>query len=217
MTGIVHDDAIAANYSCKILPRLPKLPGFGYFLDMTEPRPMDPGSDMSRGRLFLRLYQANERRIYGFILALVPDWAQAEDLLQETTMVMWSKFDQFEQGTDFAAWALSIARFRVMNHRKQQRAQRIQFSDEVLQAIAEQVSAATENVDVRRDALQGCIRKLAEKDQELLRLRYGLDATVKSVAERVGRGMDAVYKSLNRIHVQLLHCIRRTLTAEDTA
>jgi RNA polymerase sigma-70 factor (ECF subfamily) len=178
---------------------------------------MDSGSDMSRGRLFLRLYQANERRIYGFILALVPDWAQAEDLMQETTMVMWSKFGEFEPGTDFAAWALSIARFRVMNHRKHQRAQKIQFSDEVLAAIAEQVSAATENVDVRRDALQDCIRKLAEKDQELLRLRYGLDATVKSVAERVGRGMDAVYKSLNRIHVQLLYCIRRTLTSEGSA
>jgi len=36
---------------------------------------MDCGSDMSRGRVFLRLYQANERRIYGFILALVPDSA----------------------------------------------------------------------------------------------------------------------------------------------
>lgn len=182
---------------------------------MTESQSIDPGSDMSRGRVFLRLYQANERRIYGFILALVPDWAHAEDLMQETTMVLWSKFDQFEPGTDFAAWALCIARYQVMHYRKRQRTQRIQFSDEVLEAIAERVCAATEDFDVRRDALRGCIRKLAEKDQELLRLRYGLDATVKSVAERVGRGMDAVYKSLNRIHVQLLHCIRRTLTAED--
>ena len=170
---------------------------------------------MSRGRVFLRLYQANERRIYGFILALVPDWAQAEDLMQETTMVMWSKFGEFELGTDFAAWALCIAKYQVMNHRKRRRAQRIQFSDEVLEAIAERVCAATEHFDIRRDALRACLGKLAEKDQELLRLRYGLDATVKSVAERVGRGMDAVYKALNRIHVQLLHCIRRTLTTED--
>lgn len=184
---------------------------------MTESLPIDSGSDMSRGRAFLRLYQANERRIYGFILTLVPDWAQAEDLMQETTMVMWSKFAEFEPGTDFAAWALCIARYQVMYYRKRRRAQRIQFSDEVLEAIAEQVCAATEQFDVRRDALRSCIKKLAEKDQELLRLRYGLDATVKSVAERVGRGIDAVYKSLNRIHVQLLHCIRKTLTTEDAA
>jgi len=183
---------------------------------MAASQPVDFDSDMSRGRVFLRLYQANERRIYGFILALVPDWAQAEDLMQETTMVLWSKFDQFEPGTDFAAWALSISRFQVMNHRKRRRAQRIQFSDEVLEAIAEQVCAATESFDARRDALRACLGKLAEKDQELLRLRYGLDGTVKSVAERVGRGIDAVYKSLNRIHVQLLHCIRQTLTAEDS-
>lgn len=184
---------------------------------MTESQPIDAGSDMSRGRAFLRLYQANERRIYGFILALVPDWAQAEDLMQETTMVMWSKFAEFEPGTDFAAWALCIARYQVMHHRKRARAQRIQFSDEVLEAIAERVCAATEQFDIRRDALRSCLQKLAERDQELLRLRYGLDATVKSVAERVGRGIDAVYKALNRIHVQLLYCIRRTLTTEDSA
>lgn len=178
---------------------------------------MDPGSDLSRGPVFLRLYQANERRIYGFILTLVPDWAQAEDLMQETTLVLWSKFAEFEPGTDFAAWALCIARYQVMQHRKRRRAQRIQFSDEVLEAIAERVCATTENFDIRRDALRDCLKKLAEKDQELLRLRYGLDGTVKSVAERVGRGIDAVYKALNRIHVQLLHCIRKTLTTEDSA
>lgn len=184
---------------------------------MTESRPIDPGSDLSRGREFLRLYQANERRIYGFLLTLVPDWAQAEDLMQETTLVLWSKFAEFEPGTDFAAWALCIARYQVMQYRKRRRAQRIQFSDEVLEAIAERVCATTENFDVRRDALRDCLGKLTERDQELLRLRYGLDATVKSVAERVGRGIDAVYKALNRIHVQLLHCIRKTLTTEDSA
>lgn len=171
-----------------------------------------PGA--SDAQTFLRLYQANERRIYGFILALVPDWSEAEDLLQETTAVMWSKFDQFTVGTDFAAWAMCIARYQIMNYRKKKRNQRVLFSDEVLQAIEGQVSTAASQLDVRRDALRDCLKKLPERDRELVHLRYEYDATTKSVAERVGRGIDAVYKALNRIHVQLLHCIRRTLAME---
>jgi RNA polymerase sigma-70 factor, ECF subfamily len=136
--------------------------------------------------------------------------------LQETTTVMWSKFDQFTVGTDFAAWAMRIARYQIMNYRKKKRNQRVQFSDEVLAAIDGHVSVATTQLDGRRDALRDCLKKLPVRDRELVHLRYEYDATTKSVAERVGRGIDAVYKALNRIHVQLLYCIRRTLAMEKS-
>ncbi len=176
----------------------------------------DNPSEASRGGVFLRLYQANERRIRGFILALVPDWSEAQDLMQETTMVMWSKFDEFTVGTDFTAWALSIARYQILNYRKKNRNGRVRFDDEVLEAIEDRVSDVVAGMDARRDALRACLRKLEERDRQLIRLRYEAGATTKSVAERVGRGIDAVYKALNRIHVQLLFCIRRTLSMEDS-
>lgn len=181
---------------------------------MSPSHSTDETPDASRAQVFLRLYQANERRIYGFILALVPDWFEAEDLLQETTAVMWSKFDQFELGTDFAAWAMRIARYQIMNYRKKKRNQRVQFSDEVLGAIEEHVTTVTKDLDIRRDALRDCLKKLSARDRELVHLRYEYDATTKAVAARVGRGIDAVYKALNRIHVQLFYCVRRTLAME---
>jgi len=184
---------------------------------MSERQSTDRLGDMSRGREFLRLYQANERRIFGFILALVPQWSEAEDLLQETTMTLWSKFDTFEPVTDFAAWALCVARYRIMNHRKKKRHQHVQFSDEVLEALDERVRSAAAGLDMLRDALGNCLRKLPERDRELIHLRYEYDATTRSVAQRLGRSVDAVYKALNRIHVQLLYCIRRTLAAERSA
>jgi RNA polymerase sigma-70 factor (ECF subfamily) len=184
---------------------------------MSDCQPSDSLPDMTRGREFLRLYQANERRIFGFLLALVPQWSEAEDLLQETTMTMWSKFDTFEPGTDFAAWALCIARYRVMNHRRKKRNQRVQFSDEVLEAIDERVRGTAAELDALRDALGSCLRKLPERDRDLIHLRYEYGATTKSVAQRLGRSVDAVYKALNRIHIQLLYCIRRTLAMEESA
>ncbi|MBP7050053.1 MAG: sigma-70 family RNA polymerase sigma factor [Phycisphaerae bacterium] len=176
----------------------------------------DNPSETSRGEVFLRLYQANERRIYGFILALVPDWSHAQDLMQETTMVLWSKFDEFAVGTDFTAWAMSIARYQILNDRKKNRNRTVRFDDEVLEAIEDRVVAAVADVDARRDALRACLQKLDEADRRLIRLRYETGATTRTVADRVGRGIDAVYKALNRIHVQLLFCIRRTLSMEES-
>jgi RNA polymerase sigma-70 factor (ECF subfamily) len=183
---------------------------------MAELYSNDNRSEMARGHSFLRLYQTNERRIYGFILALVPDWSEADDLMQETARVMWSKFDEFEPGTDFAAWAFCIARYQVMNHRKRKRTQKVQFSDQTVEAVAERVISATDNLDDIRDALKECLKKLSERDQQLIRSRYDLNASTRTVAEHIGRSIDAVYKSLNRIHSQLLRCIRRTLEMEGS-
>ncbi len=71
---------------------------------------MDPivtyssSSSLQRGERFMRLLLANQQRIYGLILALVPNWNDADDIMQETSAVMWAKFDDYEAGTDFAAW-----------------------------------------------------------------------------------------------------------------
>ena len=67
---------------------------------------------------FMRLFLQSERRILGFILSLVPNLSDAEDLMQETCSIMWSKIDQFEPGTDFTAWGISIARYRVLTYRR---------------------------------------------------------------------------------------------------
>ena len=129
---------------------------------------------------------------------------------------MWSKFDEFEPGTDFAAWALCVARYQVMNHRKKKRTQKVQFSDQTIEAVAERLVSSPDNLNDIRDALQDCLKKLAERDRELIQLRYEFNATTRSVAERIGRGVDAVYKALNRIHIQLLRCVRRTLELEES-
>lgn len=149
------------------------------------------------------------------ILTLVANRADADDLMQETAAAMWKKFDTFEPGTDFAAWALRIARYQVMNHIAKASIRKRYFSTVALDALADEVVQVMENQDFRSEALQHCIDKLPERDRELLHLRYQPGATIKHVAARVGRSVHTVYEALNRIHCQLLVCIRRTLAQES--
>lgn len=71
----------------------------------------------------------------GYIYCLVHDFNDTEDLYQQTCLVMWRKFDEYEQGTQFLQWALRIAHFEVTNSLRQRR-RRAQFSQEFLAELS---------------------------------------------------------------------------------
>jgi RNA polymerase sigma-70 factor (ECF subfamily) len=167
-----------------------------------------------RNAEFLRLFVTHESKIRGYILCMVNHWADADDILQEAVIIMMKKFQGFDSAERFLKWALRVARFEALNHMQKRGNHLPLFSPAVLEAIEEKAAREIQAQDSRREALQGCIRKLMGRDQELLRLRYEVGATTQSVAETVGRSVDAVYKALNRIHHQLLTCVRRTLAQE---
>jgi RNA polymerase sigma-70 factor (ECF subfamily) len=170
-----------------------------------------------RNEDFMRLFSANQRRIYGFVAAMIPRTADVDDVFQEVSMSLWRKFEDFEPGTDFAAWAIQFARFLVLKHyEKQRQLGRVVFDDELLNLIADQSVTATEKLDGRIEALRDCLQKLPRRSRELLNLRYdaGLK-TCREVAGHVDRSVDATYKALSRIHDKLMQCIERALLSEE--
>jgi RNA polymerase sigma-70 factor len=124
---------------------------------MIESRNSSRRIDLATEERFMRLFLESERRVFGFILSLVPHWADAEDVLQETVAVMWRKFEEFEPNTDFLAWAVTVARFQVLCHRKKQQRSRVRFSDQTLEALADRLIAFNETSDRRLDALWHCL------------------------------------------------------------
>ncbi len=178
-----------------------------------DSQPLPVGGDS--GERFMRLFLANDRRIYGFILALVPHRADADDLMQETGAVLWRKFAEFEPGTDFAAWAMSIARFEVLRLRRAQGQMRVRFDDDLLGTLADDLTEMSPTIDRRAEALRQCLSKLPPRHRDLIRLRYEQGSTTQEVSSRVGQTVAAVYKMLNRIHSGLLECVEQTLKSED--
>jgi RNA polymerase sigma-70 factor, ECF subfamily len=172
-------------------------------------------TDLAREERFMDLFLANQRRIYAYVLALVPHREDAEDLVQDTCRVMWQKFDEFTGRGDFAAWGISIARYRVLDYRRKLGVRRAAFSNRTMEAIADQMARVGCQSNCRLDALLLCMAKLRELDRELMRLRYNVGASTREVAAQVGRSPESVYKSLNRIHNQLLLCIRDEMSKEE--
>jgi RNA polymerase sigma-70 factor (ECF subfamily) len=167
------------------------------------------------GQHFMRLYMSAQRRLFGYVLSLVPNHTDADDIVQETVSIMWSKFGEYEPGTDFAAWALRIAHYRVLTYWKRKKMKEKKFSVGAIEAIKEVAESNTKQEDKRIDALRNCLKKLPERDRKILSLRYEVGATLKSVAERLDHNINTLYSTLSRIHIKLLNCIRRAMVQEE--
>lgn len=164
---------------------------------------------------FVPLFTKAQRPLFLFILGLTGSSQDAEEILANTNLVIWSKADQFQEGTSFFAWACQIARYEVLQHRQRYRRDKLKFSDEFVDAVSEESLVRLDDSDLRRQALELCLQKLPSRDRDLIRDRYRPGTTGKSVASDIGRPQNAVYQSLGRIRRVLLECIQRRL-AEET-
>jgi RNA polymerase sigma-70 factor, ECF subfamily len=182
---------------------------------------MPNGTSVPEGREdeFLRLFARSQRRIHAYILALVFDANTAADLLQEVNIILWRKFDQYESGTNFIAWAREIARLSVLRHRQTNASRIATLDPQLLEQLADRFADATplEIDDRRRDALEACLKKLRDADRELILARYLPGASVTGIAERSQRTVNSVSQSLRRIRGLLAECVARTLQAEEHA
>lgn len=161
-------------------------------------------------QLFLQLMTAHQHRIYGYVLSLVPQSSDADDIMQETTMIMWRKFAEFEKDTDFVSWAIQIARFCVLNYRQKNK-RTVYLDEDTLQMIESLSTNPRAGDDDYVNALQQCVKKLVGRDQLIVRLRYGQELSVRNIAERIGRNDPFVYRILSRVHDMLFQCVNRTL------
>lgn len=167
-----------------------------------------------RNELFVELLTLHQRTLYGFIYTLVPSPADAEDLLQQTSLVLWQKFDKFDLDSSFSAWACQIAHFTVLDYLKKKRRSRIVFDDELVARLAE-TRQSREAVHLSdRASLTECVEKLSESDRKLIKFCYAAKRNIKTAAAALDRPVASVYMSLVRVRRLLMDCIRRTNTEE---
>lgn len=175
-----------------------------------ETETADPAEEVVRS-----IAQA-QRRLFAFILTLVRRAGDAEDILQETNVVLWRKRETFRPGSDFYAWAFEIARWQFLAWRSRQNRQGSPLDAALLCELAEVAAVESEQYGRREAALRDCLQKLPAPQRQLILRRYQPQAAVNSLAEELGKSAKAVSESLRRIRETLRQCIERTLATEGT-
>jgi RNA polymerase sigma-70 factor (ECF subfamily) len=164
---------------------------------------------------FACVLSRHQNQLFGYIYSLVRDLDDAEDLFQQTSLVLWDKFDLFDSSKSFLAWACGVARFEVSNFLRSRSRHRLYFSDELSMMLIEaHEELEQEPLADRRNALAECIKKLRERDQRLLDACYARSARILEVARGWGRSSQSIHNSLRRIRRTLFECVSRTLAHE---
>ena len=158
---------------------------------------------------FVQLMTEHQGRLYAYVLSLVGDPDQANDVLQETNLVLWRTAGEFQMGSNFRAWAFRIAHFQVMAHRQRQLRDRLVFDDEMLVVLDPAAKAVDETYEERQERLTACLEKLPESQRELLRQRYADGLSLQAIAESVRRTANAVAQTLFRVRRTLIDCVTR--------
>lgn len=175
-------------------------------------------SSDARTEEFTQLLSQHERRLFAYILAMVWSSQDAEDVYQQTAMLLWEKFDEFERGTNFAGWALSFARHVILNFQRAQQRRKTFLTAELASTLADrQAVKPTTEADSFADALNDCMEQLNDADRRLIRLCYDGVRNIKQIAEELGRPAQSTYNSLCRIRRRLFECVRKTVSRGSDA
>jgi len=165
---------------------------------------------------FAQRLAAAQSSLYAFIVSLMGGCADAADVLQETNMKLCREFHRYDDARPFIHWALTLARFEVMAWRTRQSRSRLVLDNDV----AEQLAADFANTaDPERElaALEQCLRKLPQRQRDLVEERYQQGRTVRAMAQHMGQPENALAALLYRIRRALQDCITHTLTKEESA
>ena len=161
---------------------------------------------------FVRLYTKEYLKIHSFIFSLIPNHADAEDVLQASASYMWENFDDFDINSNFLAWAITMAKFQVLAFRKKQARSRVIFYDQALELIAEENQKQSDSIELKNDALRVCLSKLPSKERYLLNMRFRQGQKLGDIAETLNLSLTATYKRFSRIKGMLLKCVQSTIS-----
>jgi RNA polymerase sigma-70 factor (ECF subfamily) len=164
---------------------------------------------------FAALWTAAQPTIAAFIRTLLPDYQQADEVLQRVAVTLVRKFDQYDQARPFGAWAVGVAKYEVLYFRRERATDKHLFGDEIVEQIASRYELLAEEVDPVREALRLCLDQLKGRSKRVIELRYRRGMKSNAIAQEMTLSAGAVRMLLCRVRETLRRCIERRLAGQD--
>ncbi|QDT05008.1 RNA polymerase sigma factor [Rubripirellula lacrimiformis] len=162
---------------------------------------------------FLRVFLRNEDDLKGYARALMPNWHAVGEVMQEASVVMLRKWDQLQHESEFLPWAKVIVRLEVMKTRQSSARDRLRFSDDVFELLAQDDpnDEAEDMAQRERIALDRCLDEFQPVQRELLFVPYHGHGAVTQLAAESGKTVNSLYKKIARLRLRLTQCVTHRL------
>jgi RNA polymerase sigma-70 factor, ECF subfamily len=164
---------------------------------------------------FVERFVRVQSQVYGYIVTLLPTRADADDIFQQTSLLLWQKRSQYDPSRDFLRWACGIAHNLVRNHLRRHRHEKVYLSDGLMEKLCEVRHAAAKRIETKLQRLTDCLDRLAPEQRELLELCYLGTEPIKTVANNRQVDPSVLYKRLDRIRWTLMDCMDESAGEEE--
>ena len=180
------------------------------------------GSREQRYNQFVGFLAIHDQAIRRFIRALMPSRDGVDDVLQETALECWKKFDDFspadkaDPAEEFIRWACVIARFKVLSHFRDRSRDRLCFRESLVDRLAETALSQIGVEESERIAVDDCLSQLSEDQRRLVLSVHSPGESVARIASETGVRARTLYSKVNSLRRILLDCVRSKLAAEGS-
>ncbi|MFD2160395.1 sigma-70 family RNA polymerase sigma factor [Rubritalea tangerina] len=173
---------------------------------------MSNESSIPQAAPLVSLLTEHQADLWAYIITQMPGSPDVADVLQKTNLTIWTKQSEFTPGTNFRAWAFTIARFEILAHlKKHKRGNWLVFSDELIEVMGTETAEAIPDTSTRLHLLEQCMGKLRQSHRELVNQRYMSADGLARYAASVGRSESSLYVTLHRVRATLRKCIEKGL------
>jgi RNA polymerase sigma-70 factor, ECF subfamily len=164
---------------------------------------------------FAALWTAAHSTISALIRTLIPDYQQADEVLQRVAVTLVRKFDQYDASRSFAAWAVGVAKYEVLYYRRERATDKHLFGDDIVEQIASRYEVLAEEADPLREALRQCLDQLQGRSKRVIDLRYRRGMKSQAIADEMSLSAGAVRMLLCRVREALRRCIERRVDRQE--
>ncbi len=177
---------------------------------------MSAESDHRTESLVLLLTE-HQQALFRYIFSLVPNEADARDVLQETSLALVRKFDQYDASRPFLPWAYRFAFFQVQKHREKQTRSPLLFGEDVLEMLNHEREHLEPLLDERLRLLDACLSKLSPQDKALVTSRYAQRQSAEEIMGQFSLTRRSLFRNLELLRLRLHECVSRQLHSEGLA
>ena len=174
----------------------------------------DPAAAQQR---FLSLFLRSEREVFRYVAALVPNVADAEDIVQQTAVSLWEKFDAYDLTKPFTPWACRFALNKARQWMERRHRWHLLLEGGLAEELAQRREELRPELETRLKHLERCLGKLPEEQRSLVEGYYYRRDGIEKLATNSSRTVAATYKILQRVRQALQVCIENAARPEGIA
>lgn len=162
---------------------------------------------------FAALWAKAQPMATSYVLAVVRDHHETEDLVQKVASIAFEKRNSYDSTRPFGAWVSGIARLELLHWRRSKARNRVLFTPDTIEKIDEGLSRVEDEIDDRRAALSWCMQKLSGKGRRLIEMQYLGGLAPTQIAQQLDAKPASIRGALHRIRESLHRCIDNRIAA----